>query len=111
VRHLVADAQDKERWVIPSAAENQYGDRGTALGQRFGRLKTAMGFGPELVFHSIRKTVATLLEDAGCPEGVAADILGHDKPTMTYGLYSGGSSMATKREWLEKAVRYDLTAD
>ncbi len=110
VRRLVADAQGKERWVIPSTAENQYGDRGTALGQRFGRLKTAMGFGPELVFHSIRKTVATLLEDAQCPEGIAADILGHDKPTMTYGLYSGGSSLATKREWLEKAVTYDQAA-
>jgi hypothetical protein len=56
----------------------------------------------------VRKTVATLLEDAGCPEGVAADLLGHDKPTITYGLYSGGSSMATRREWLENAVHYDL---
>jgi hypothetical protein len=27
---------------------------------------------------------------------------------MTYGLYSGGSSLQTKRDWLEKAVRYDL---
>ena len=93
--------------MIPSTAENQYGDRGTALGQRFGRLKTAMRFGPEFVFHSIRKTVATLLEDAQCPEGIAADIIGHDKPTMTYGLYSGGPSMATRREWIEKALRYE----
>jgi len=46
--------------------------------------------------------VATLLENAGVPEGVAADIIGHDKPTMTYGLYSGGASMKTKREAIEK---------
>jgi hypothetical protein len=25
---------------------------------------------------------------------------------MTYGLYSGGSSMATRREWIEKAIHY-----
>jgi hypothetical protein len=29
---------------------------------------------------------ATLLENVGIPEGVAADIIGHDKTTMTYGL-------------------------
>ena len=54
------------------------------------------------MFHSIRKTVATLLEDSGVAENVAADILGHDKPTMTYGLYSGGTSLATKRDAIEK---------
>jgi integrase len=74
-----------------------------AIGKRFGQLKTRLGYGPRLVLHLIRKTVATLLEDA-------QPILGHDKPTMTYGLYSGGSSMQTRREWIEKAVRYDVTA-
>jgi len=48
------------------------------------------------------KTVATLLENAGVPENVAADIIGHDKPTMTYGLYSGGASLEVKREALER---------
>jgi hypothetical protein len=33
-----------------------------------------------------------MLENAGVVENVAADIIGHDKPTMTYGLYSGGNS-------------------
>ena len=96
-------------YVVPVASArgpgNQYGDRSAALGKRFGRLKTCAGFGPDLVFHSIRKTVATLLEDAGAPEGVAADILGHEKPSITYGLYSGGASLATKRLWLETALR------
>ena len=32
----------------------------------------------------------------------AADILGHEKKTMTYGLYSGGSSMLVKRMAIEK---------
>ncbi|WP_198374063.1 tyrosine-type recombinase/integrase [Neoroseomonas rubea] len=75
-------------------------------GQR-ARLKTRLGYGPEVVFHSIRKTVATALENAGVPENVAADILGHEKPRITYGLYSGGSNLATKAEAIEK-VRYPL---
>jgi integrase len=104
VARLVADSKDG--YLIPTTVDNQYGERSSAIGKRFGLLKTRMGFGPEHVFHSIRKTVATLLEDAQCPEGIAADIIGHDKPTMTYGLYSGGSSLATRREWIEKAIHY-----
>ena len=67
----------------------------------------SLGYGPTQVFHSIRKTVATLFEDAGVPVGVAADILGHEKVgDMTYGLYSGGASIETKRKAMEKALRY-----
>jgi len=33
---------------------------------------------------------------------VVADIVGHEKTTMTYGLYSGGVSLAVKRDALEK---------
>ena len=40
--------------------------------------------------------MTTLMEQAGVAEGVAADILGHDKPSITYGLYSGGTSMEQK---------------
>lgn len=91
-----------EGYILPGLTMNKYGDRSDAIGKRFGRLKTDKKFGPQHVFHSIRKTVATLLENAGVPENVAADIIGHDKPTMTYGLYSGGASLEVKREALER---------
>jgi hypothetical protein len=42
------------------------------------------------------------LKAAGVPEGVSADISGHEKATMTYGLYSGGASLKTKRDAIEK---------
>ena len=35
-------------------------------------------------------------------ENVVADIVGHEKTTMTYGLSSGGVSLAVKREALDK---------
>ena len=76
----------------------KFGDVSDAIGKRFGRLKTELGYDRSLVFHSIRATVATLLENAGVPEGVSADIVGHEKPNMTYGLYSGGASLDVKRE-------------
>ncbi|EPY01624.1 tyrosine-type recombinase/integrase [Magnetospirillum fulvum] len=98
---LIRDA-GKDGFLLPGLSMNKYGDRSDAIGKRFGRLKTDLKFGPQHVFHSIRKTVATLLENAGVPENVAADIIGHDKPTMTYGLYSGGASLEVKREALER---------
>lgn len=100
---LVKDSTDG--YVLSGLTFNKYEDRSNAIGKRFGKLKKAEGFGPRHVFHSIRKTVATLFENAGIPEGVAADIIGHDKPTMTYGVYSGGSSLQTKRAALAK-LRY-----
>ena len=43
------------------------------------------------------------------PENVVADIVGHEKPTMTYGLYSGGVSLAVKAAALAKLSYPGLT--
>ena len=42
------------------------------------------------------------LGSAGVSENVVANIVGHEKTTMTYGLYSGGLSLAVKRDALDK---------
>jgi integrase len=106
MKRLVKDSADG--FVMLGLSENKYGDRSNAIGKRFGRLKTGKGFRPRVeTFHSIRKTVTTLLENAGVPESTAADIVGHDKPTMTYGLYSGGTSLEVKREALER-IEYPI---
>ena len=68
-------------------------------------MKTAQGFNKSHVFHCFRNTVATQLENAGIPEGVAADIVGHEKKTITYGLYSGGTSARIKLEAV-KMIKY-----
>lgn len=103
IRRLCRDSKDG--YVLSGLTPNKYGDRSNAVGKRFGRLKASLGYGPTRVFHSIRRTVATLFENAGVPVGVAADILGHEKAgDMTYGLYSGGASLETKRKAMEKLV-------
>ncbi len=94
--------QSKDGYVLSGLAANRNGDRGDAIGKKFSRLKKAMGFDDRYVFHSIRKTVVTILENAGVPENVVADIVGHEKTTMTYGLYSGGVSLTVKGEALDK---------
>ncbi|MFD2674803.1 tyrosine-type recombinase/integrase [Gulosibacter bifidus] len=54
--------------------------------------REAMGW-PKLTTHAFRKTVATLLDDAGLSARQIADYLGHSKPSMTTDVY-----MARKRE-------------
>ncbi|WP_420556394.1 tyrosine-type recombinase/integrase [Roseovarius sp.] len=100
-------ASSTDGYVLSGLTRNKYEDRSNAIGKRFGRMKAQLGFGPEHAFHSIRKTVTTQLENAGVPESVSADIVGHEKQTITYGLYSGGSSFELKRSAVEK-LEYPL---
>ncbi|MCK0512351.1 tyrosine-type recombinase/integrase [Aromatoleum buckelii] len=94
-------------YLLSGLTFNKYGDRSNAIGKRFGRLKDELGYGEQQVFHSIRKTVVTMLENAGVSENLTADIVGHDKPRITYGLYSGGASLEVMREAIER-IRYPL---
>ena len=45
---------------------------------------------PLLSFHSLRKNVGTALERAGVPESEAVQVLGHEKLSMSYSVYSLG---------------------
>ena len=57
----------------------------------------------------LRKTVATMFKDASVPEATAADILGHEIATMSYGVYAGNVSLATKAKAIAK-LRYPASA-
>ena len=88
----------EDEYLIPKLTKSKFDDRSNAIGKRFGRLKKKLGYSKRYVFHSIRKTFTTQLENAGVNENVTADIIGHEKPRMTYGLYSGGTNLAVKRQ-------------
>jgi len=91
-----------DEYLFSKLGKNKYGQRANGLGKRFGRLKKDLNFDDRQVFHSIRKTVTTLLENAGVSENVTADLIGHDKPRITYGLYSGGTNLENKKIAIEK---------
>jgi integrase len=99
VRRLVKASRDG--YLLSGLGANRYGARGGALGHRFSRLRRAQGFGAAYVFHSIRHTVATQLEEVGVRLNVIDDILGWKKPGML-GRYSGGNSLAVKRKAIQK---------
>lgn len=93
---LVATTEDS--FLLSGLKINKYGNRSPTLKIMFSELKTSLGYGPDYVFHSFRKGVATQFEGAEVPESVAARILGHKLKTMTYGLYSGGPSLETLKQ-------------
>ena len=111
IKTLVKDARRNQGYLLRINANNKYNERGSLVGKRFGILKTKLGFDSRFVFHSMRKTVANMFENAECPEGVAADVVGHLKPTMTYGLYSGITKMDLRSRWMEQAIRYPAITD
>jgi len=96
-----AKEDPKNVYLIPDLGINKYGDRSNAVGKRFGRLKTKLGFPKIKVYHSIRKCVVTKLDRAGFRETAVADVIGHDNPNMTMGRYSAGSDAVTKQKMIE----------
>ena len=55
-----------------------------------------------LAFHSLRNNVGTALERAGVPESEAVQILGHEKLSMSYSVYSLGLDLRGLKRVVEK---------
>ena len=78
-----------------------------AVGKRFGRLKKSLlenGESRRKCFHSIRKTFVSICEDAEILEAKVADVVGHEKQTLTYGVYSGGTAVVKMREVIDQVA-------
>jgi len=106
IKQLLENEEDE--YLIPNLTFNKYGDRSNSVGKRFGNLKDELGYSDRHVFHSIRKTVTTQLENSYVNENITADIIGHEKPRITYGKYSGGTNMEVKLDTIKK-ISYDFS--
>jgi integrase len=71
-----------------------------SISNRFTEFKTKLGFGEEKDFHSFRRTFITMMENLEAPENVVADIVGHKKATISYGVYSGGTKLPLMEKFL-----------
>jgi integrase len=71
------------------------------VSKRFGRAIRAFGFtDTALCFHTLRNSFAQKMERAGVRESTAKLIIGHERGSITYGLYSKG----VDTEALQQAV-------
>lgn len=70
-----------------------------------GRDRDALGFGPEVDFHSTRRSFMTLMEHAGADVVHVQRYVGHNVPTMMHRVYSEGASRDNLRR-IAAAVKY-----
>lgn len=95
-------------YLMPGKA-NQHGERSHAVGKRFGHLRTTAGFDGRFVYHSIRKTVASMLRVANVSEADTAQMLGHEYKSMSYGVYADDLAVPYLSAIIERAIRYPKT--
>ena len=102
VARLVDTSDDG--YLLSGLTFNKYGGRSNAISKRFGRLKKALGYSENYVFHSFRKGFATQLENANIPLNVSARLMGHEIHNETFGRYSDGLAF----EGLQQAISHEL---
>ena len=79
--------------------------------KQFHALRQRLGIGRERIgFHSFRKSVATKLEQARIPESEAVQVLGHEKLSMSYRVYSLGVDLKRLKDIVE-VVRYSMGSE
>ncbi|MEQ3634767.1 MAG: site-specific integrase [Thalassolituus sp.] len=94
IKRLAKDAEGE--FLLPSSGKNKYGNRSGPLSTQFGRLKKDLGYGEEHVFHSLRKSFITFLQNNEVPGLTIASIVGHETGTITFDVYSAGPNAKQK---------------
>ena len=59
-----------------------------------------------LDFHSLRRSVLTVLKNARVAEHEAAEVVGHEHPKVTFGIYPDRAKLALLPAVVE-AIRYE----
>ena len=96
--------ESKDGYLIQGLEADKKGKRSIMVLRKFSYYKTKLGFDVTTDFHSLRRTFATALENAEVPPNVAAQLMGHSKEGLSYGLYSAGLNEDVLREAVEKVV-------
>lgn len=94
VKRLTKDTEGE--FLLPASGKNKYGKRSDSLSKQFGRLKKSLGYGEEHVFHSLRKSFITLLQNNDVAGLTIASIVGHETGTITFDVYSAGPNAKQK---------------
>jgi len=91
--------------LTPAGRSNK---RSHNISKQFGRYKTKLGFTKEHDFHSLRRTFATTLENAGVPESTISQLMGHKKQSISLYLYSGGLEFSRLQQEIERISKTTL---
>jgi integrase len=104
--------KEKAAWVFDELPERKDGDpkgRSTVISKAFTRHRRSAGVDGKrralTNFHSFRRWFITEAERAGAPPHVIMSIVGHKRPGMTLGVYSGGPDLESQMRAVFEAVK------
>lgn len=94
----------RQERVFVSFSYNAKEGYGRNLGRSFSTFLKRLGMKEDgLVLHSLRNTMITRLAQAGVPEPLYQDIVGHEREGVTQQVYfKAGHTLAQKREAIER---------
>ena len=70
--------------------------------KKLGRLRKRIGIPEGVVFHTLRNTFATRMENLGIPRNHISQLIGHEDGNMALDVYSGGLAIEPLRESINK---------
>ncbi len=105
------DNASDDGYILDYETNRRIGKRSGMLVSRFSLLKRSLKMSATKTFHSFRHTVIGSLEKEQVLENITADIVGHKKTSMSYGVYSAGTATVHRHEAINKIRPYsfDLT--
>ena len=102
IKELIAKADSD--FLIYIKSKNKDGRRSTIPQRRFHIIRDELQMGSKLVFHSLRKSFASVCQSKQIPEATVAAILGHANAgtsSLSYSLYSSGPDAKQMKEAVE----------
>ncbi|MGS8279585.1 tyrosine-type recombinase/integrase [Pseudomonas aeruginosa] len=111
IKRLVESSKDG--YLLQTGKGGKYGVKSKDLGNDFSQFKTRHGFDKKCVFHSVRKTVITLLERADVKNLVVMSLVGHEPGgslNITFDRYSEGPTPKAKLAAI-KNINYRFSPD
>ena len=96
-------------WLFSECSATGTGSRSAAVVKRFRTYRIGLGIhdpvagrrGSQVNFHSLRKFFVTAAIQAGQPEHIVQQIIGHKQQGITMGVYHGGDTQDRLRECVE----------
>ena len=85
--------------ISPGGDDNK---RSWNFQKRLGRIRLKIGLPKGVVFHSLRNTFSTRMENLGIPRNHISQLMGHEDGNMALDVYSGGLAIEPLRESINK---------
>ena len=103
-RYLKQVERDGHDWVFHRWNRTPTQPRSSPIVTRFGLYlrKTCKIGDRRVVLHSLRHTVKQQLQEAGAPDSLISDLLGHAGQGQTAGTYGEAATVERMAEWIER---------